>query len=277
MQKKLDITVIILTYNEQLHLGRCIKSVKKFVKQVIVIDSHSNDKTLEICKKYKVRIYKNKFINQAIQMNWALKNVNIQSKWIFRIDADEITDKFFFYKIKDIIINNRNISGIIIKRKIKFLNKLINYGLTSPHKTLRIWKNKKGKYQNISVDEQVEVKGKIVLCEAIIVDHNLNSFSWWLNKHRNYALREAESYFLYKKNFNNKRTHNQDYSKIRQIKKHKVYYRLPIFIRAIILFLYSYIFKLGFLSGVRGLIFYFFQTLWYRMLVDLIILKKIFK
>ena len=277
MQKKLDITVIILTYNEQLHLGRCIKSVKKFVKQVIVIDSHSNDKTLEICKKYKVRIYKNKFINQAIQMNWALKNVNIQSKWIFRIDADEITDKFFFYKIKDIIINNRNISGIIIKRKIKFLNKLINYGLTSPHKTLRIWKNKKGKYQNISVDEQVEVKGKIVLCEAIIVDHNLNSFSWWLNKHRNYALREAESYFLYKKNFNNKRIHNQDYSKIRQIKKHKVYYRLPIFIRAIILFLYSYIFKLGFLSGVRGLIFYFFQTLWYRMLVDLIILKKIFK
>jgi len=53
MQKKLDITVIILTYNEQLHLGRCIKSVKKFVKQVIVIDSHSNDKTLEICKNIK--------------------------------------------------------------------------------------------------------------------------------------------------------------------------------------------------------------------------------
>ena len=262
MQKKLDITVIILTYNEQLHLGRCIKSVKKFVKQVIVIDSYSNDKTLEICKKYKVRIYKNKFINQAKQMNWALKNVNIKSKWIFRIDADEITDKNFFYKIKDIIINKGNISGIIIKRKIIFLNKLINYGLTSPHKTLRIWKNKTGRYQNISVDEQVEVKGKTILSKAVIIDHNLNNFWWWLEKHKDYATREAESYLAFKKKNNNYKTSSNDVTKVKQNKKFKIYYKFPIFIRPVILFLYSFIYKLGFLSGVKGLVFYLFQTLW---------------
>ena len=96
------ISAIILTYNEEIHIERCIKSLKNFVKEIIIIDSNSNDKTIEICKKNHIRIYQNKFINQANQMNWALKNVNIKSKWIFRIDADEIVEKNFFNKIKGI-------------------------------------------------------------------------------------------------------------------------------------------------------------------------------
>ena len=270
------ISAIILTYNEEIHIDRCIKSLKNFVKEIIIIDSNSNDKTIEICKKNHIRIYQNKFINQSHQMNWALKNVNIKSKWIFRIDADEIVEKNFFNKIKGIIESKIDISGIIIERKIKFFNKIINYGLTSPHKTLRIWKNGSGKYQKINVDEQVTVIGKIAISKAIIIDHNLKNFSWWLKKHKNYASREAESYFIYKKKYNYKKITFNDTSKIKQNKKFRIYYKLPIFIRPILLFMYSYFVKFGFLSGVRGLIFYFFQTLWYRMLVDIFIFKKYF-
>ena len=270
------ISAIILTYNEEIHIDRCIKALKGFVKEIIVIDSNSNDNTIKICKHNKIRIYNNKFINQAKQMNWALKNVNIKSKWIFRIDADEIVEKNFFKKINGIIESKIDISGIIIERKIKFLNKIINYGLTSPHKTLRIWKNGTGKYQNINVDEQVAVIGKTVISKAIIIDHNLKNFSWWLKKHKDYAFREAESYFINKKKYNYKIITSNDTSKINQNKKFIIYYKLPIFIRPILLFIYSYFVRLGFLSGVRGLIFYFFQTLLYRMIVDIFIFKKYF-
>tara|TARA_B110000503_G_scaffold96495_1_gene145089 strand:- start:2068 stop:2886 length:819 start_codon:yes stop_codon:yes gene_type:complete len=269
--KKLDITAIILTYNEELHIGRCIKSIKNLVKEVIVVDSYSNDKTLSICKKLNIKVYKNKFINQAKQMNWALENINIKSKWIFRLDADEFLEKNSTIQIKKIIESEKNIKGIIIKRKIKFLNKVINYGLTSPHKTLRIWKTGEGKYQNIAVDEQVEIKGKKVYAKVIIIDHNLNGFKWWTDKHRDYAVREAQSYFDIKKK--NKHAVN-DVSKIQKLNKYKIYYKLPIFVRAFFLFIYSYVLKLGFLSGWQGLIFNLYQILWYRILVDIHILKK---
>ena len=267
--KKIDLSVIILTYNEALHIKRCINSVKKFVREVIVIDSHSTDNTLNICKKLKVRIYKNKFINQARQMNWALKNINIKSKWIFRLDADEFIEKDSLNKIRDIIKFNNTISGVIVERKVKFLNKIINYGLTSPHKTLRIWKTGKGKYPILEVDEQVKIKGRVFISDSIIVDNNLKSFKWWINKHMNYSQREAISYLKFK----NKKNLFVSKDAVNKRNKYKIYYNFPILIRPLILFIYAYLFKLGFLSGWQGLIYNLFQILWYRLLVDIKIIQ----
>ena len=266
--KSFKVTAIILTFNEELHIKRCLKSLRKITNDIIVIDSYSSDKTVKIAKKYKAKVFQNKFINQAKQMNWALKNTYLKNRWILRLDADEILASNFNSNIMETIENNKNISGIIVQRKIKFLNKIINYGLTSPHETLRIWKNKKGKYQNVSMDEQVIVNGEVILSKATIIDHNLNNILWWIFKHNKYAIRETESYFRDKKKFSNKMKISKDVTKLKQNKKYRIYYRFPIFIRAFLLFLYSYIFRLGFLTGVRGFIFYFLQTFCYRFLVD---------
>ena len=93
----IDITAIILTYNEERHIKRCILSIKKFVKKIIIVDSFSTDKTLEIAKKFKVKIYKHKFINQAKQINWVLKTKKFHTNWILRIDADELRSYFEDY------------------------------------------------------------------------------------------------------------------------------------------------------------------------------------
>lgn len=79
----LDISVIILTYNEEIHIRRCLENVKKFAKEVFIIDSYSTDKTLEIAKEYGAVILQNKWENNyAKQLNWGLKNAPIKSKWI---------------------------------------------------------------------------------------------------------------------------------------------------------------------------------------------------
>lgn len=277
MKKKIQfqntsITAIILTYNEEINIKNCINSIKNIVNEIIVIDSFSSDRTLAICKKFKnVKIFQRRFENQADQMNWALRNIKINSQWVFRIDADEYLEKISNKNLIKLLTEKKNYNGIILKRKIKFLRKVINYGLTSPHYTLRLWKVAKGFYPNITMDEQVNVKGKVFVSDLIIIDNNLKGIFEWFKKHINYAKREANQY-INGKNYVSKK---KDRSKLNKINKINLYYNLPILIRPILLFLYSYIFKKGFLSGYQGLIFYFFQNLIYRILVDIniIILK----
>ena len=269
-----DLTAIILTYNEEKHIKRCILSIRKFVKKIIIIDSYSNDKTIQIAKKYKAKIYKHKFVNQSKQINWGIKNIKFTTKWLLRIDADEI----FTNKLKDKLIvklndNRKNYNGITINRKIRFLNKDINFGGVSPHKTLRIWMNNKGYCEDAWMDEQMLVKGQIAHINEDLIDHNLNNLSWWINKHKLYAMREAKNYLLNKNNFN-KKSSSSDLSKINKYSKSKIYYNFPIYIRPFLLFIYNYFIKFGFLSSWQGLIFYSLQSFWFRLLVDFNIAKQ---
>ena len=86
---KLPISLIILTYNEEIHIGRLLENIAGFADEVFIVDSYSTDKTLEIAEKYGAKIIQHPFENQAQQFNWALDNLNIKNEWILRLDADE--------------------------------------------------------------------------------------------------------------------------------------------------------------------------------------------
>jgi len=76
------ITAIILTFNEEIHIERCINSLKGFVDGIYVIDSYSTDKTIEIAENLGAKVLQNKFVNQAVHFNWALENCPISTDWI---------------------------------------------------------------------------------------------------------------------------------------------------------------------------------------------------
>ena len=264
-----DITAIILTFNEEKHIERCILSIKEFVKKIVIIDSFSTDETLNIAKKYKAEILQNHFINQSKQINWAIKNVKFKTKWLLRVDADEyLTDKLKNKVIEKLNNDNSEISGITVNRKVRFLNKDINFGGVSPHKTLRIWQKDKGKCEEAWMDEQIITNGTVHHINENLIDSNLNDFSWWLKKHKRYAAREAINFLINKKNLDLIVEQPEDQSKINKYYKLKIYYKFPIFIRPFLLFIYNYFLRLGFLSSWQGLIFYFFQVLWFRFMVD---------
>ena len=136
----LDLTVIVLTYNEELHIRRCLENIKMFCNKIYVIDSFSTDKTVEICKDLGAVVLQNRWPgNQAEQFNWALDNINIKTEWILRLDADE-------YLLPELIdeLKNRlpkipeNISGVSLKRRHIFLGKWIKKG-TYPVIILRMF------------------------------------------------------------------------------------------------------------------------------------------
>ena len=89
--KPLDLTTIILTYNEELHIRRCLENVSPISKRVLVVDCFSKDATCEICKAFpNVEVVQHTWPgDQATQYNWAIDTIPIDTEWILRIDADE--------------------------------------------------------------------------------------------------------------------------------------------------------------------------------------------
>jgi glycosyltransferase involved in cell wall biosynthesis len=261
--KNKNITVVILTFNEEIHIERCIRSALGITDNIIVIDSYSTDDTLKILKKYKIKVHQNKFIHQAAQINYALKNIKIKTKWIFRLDADEIIEKKFIKDFdKNLNFVKSDISGLDVNKNLIFMGKAINFGGIYPQKVVRIWRNGEGKYIDTWMDEHVVLKNKKSFINVFIADHNLNNFSWWVKKHKQYARREAIDYLIHK---NQK---NYYYKKSK-----KIYYQFPMLIRPVMYFFYRYFFKFGFLNSWQGLIFDLFQGFYYRFCVDICIGK----
>ena len=87
----LDLTAIILTYNEEIHIRRCLENVCPIAKKVFVVDSPSTDSTVAICHEFdNVEVVVHKYPgNQAEQFNWAIDNLDIDTEWVLRLDADE--------------------------------------------------------------------------------------------------------------------------------------------------------------------------------------------
>jgi len=247
---------------------------QKISKNIVIIDSYSTDKTLEICEQFEVKIYQNKFINQANQLNWGLENIKFNSEWILRLDADEYFTKELIDEIHQKINNlDQDISGIFFKRRVYFMNKWIRYGGYYPTLILRAWRNKKAICEERWMDEHMKIiEGRTITFKNDFIDDNKKNLHWWISKHNNYATREAIEQLNSKYKFleyelvepNLLGTHEER----KRWLKDKVYNVLPLGIKPFLYFIYRYFFRLGFLDGFRGFIFHVLQGFWYRFLID---------
>ena len=274
----MNITALIITKNEEIHIERCINNIKKLVSDVLIIDSFSNDNTIEIAKKLNIKFIQNKFINHAKQFNFGLSQLSQDTDWVLKIDADEILTSSLIAEIKNKLPKlDKNINGIYIKRHLVFQDTLIKYGRLSPVRLLRLFRFQKGKCDNRWVDEKIKVEGKTVQFKEYIIDQNLKSLSEWIRKHDRYSSAEALNYLLIKYNslFNDIEQSQLNFETLSvvSLKSRNLYAKLPLIIRAFVIFSYRYFFCLGFLHGKAGLIYFFLQSLWYRILVDAKILE----
>ncbi len=271
----LDLTVVILTKDEELHIKRCLDNINDIAKEIFIIDSFSTDKTLEIASKYsKVKILQNKWVNNyAYQFNWGLDNAPITGKWILRLDADEyLLPELIAELTRKLPEMSDDVSGCVINRRHIFMDKWMKGGIY-PVKLLRIFRNGKGRCEQRLMDEHIQLsEGKTVDLENDFCDHNLNNLSWFCHKHVNYAVREAADLLDIELGItgaaetdNNKEISEQAISKRK--KKHS-YARKPLFWRSTAYFLYRYFLKGGWRDGKEGFIFTFIQGWWYRTLVD---------
>jgi len=269
----LQLTVIILTLNEDKHLLRCLRSLNSIADSIIVVDSFSTDNTIQIAKDCGATVMSHEFINQAQQFNWALKQLDNQTEWVLRIDADEyLTPALNLAILNKLSKVKSNINGIYFNRRMSFQGKLIKYGGVFPVPVLRLFRYGYGECENRWMDEHIKVTGDTEYLRDEIIDDNLNNLTWWTNKHNNYASRQAVDLLNLEYNFNDlnsiasinlgKKTEKKRWF------KEVIYARMPRGFRAVFYFLYRYIVRLGFLDGREGANFHFLQGFWYRYLVD---------
>lgn len=268
-----DISVIILTFNEEKHIKRCIESLLLFTDKIFIIDSGSTDKTVEIAESLGAKVVQNTWVNYAIQFNFGIQNNPFNTKWLMRMDADEYVLPELAKEINQKLENiTPEIAGMYIKRRVIFMDKWIRRGAYYPIWLLRIWRNGQGACEESWMDEHITLTtGKTIQLENDLVDHNLNNLTWWTQKHNLYAIREVIDLLNIKYNFRNFESVEPNFfgSQEQRTRFLKVKYAsIPLFIRPIIYFLYRYIFRLGFLDGKQGFIWHFLQGFWYRFLVD---------
>lgn len=270
----LDVSVIILTYNEEIHIKRCLDNISSLVKEVFIIDSFSTDRTLEIARGYaNVTILQNKWVNYATQFNWGLNNAPIKTKWVLRLDADEyLTEELKCELHERLPYLDDNYTGIILPLRRVFLGREIKRGV-GRIKLMRIFQYGKAKSEVRMMDEHIQLlEGEAIEFQYGFADDNLNNLSWWTQKHVGYAIREAVDlldmeYDLTGSAVADKDKNMNDQAKAKRMAKHK-YARQPLFWRSFAYFCYRYFLKLGFLEGKEGFLWHFLQGWWYRTLVD---------
>jgi len=274
IQPQLDITVVILTYNEARHIERCINSIKHIANDILVVDSYSTDYTTNIAKSLGARVLQNKFISHSNQFQWGIDNGTIETEWIMRLDADEIIESDLIAEIrKQLPFLPDNIVGVNFDRKHIFMGRWVKHGGRYPIRLLRLWRRGKGRVEDRWMDEHIVVwGGETVTMKGGFSDANENDLTFFTDKHNKYASREAIDVLINK--YSNKeasiKNNIEKLSKKNATKrwfKEHFYNKLPFWVGPFLYFIYRYFMQLGFLDGRSGLIYHFLQGFWYRFLV----------
>jgi glycosyltransferase involved in cell wall biosynthesis len=265
------LTVFILTFNEARHIERAIASVKAVATRVVVVDSGSTDDTRDLAAAAGADVFQNAWSNHSRQINWTLANTGINTDWTFRLDADEVVLPELAAKLAQLEALPAAFAGFSVNRQINFMGRWLRHGGLYPIRTLRLFRTGRGACEDRWMDEHILVDGPVGHIDADIADINLRNIGWWTDKHNDYATREAMEELVGGSALARQidsAAAMEPRARVRRWMKLRVYRALPFGLRAMMLFLYRYILRLGFLDGWQGLSFHVLQAGWYRFLVD---------
>ena len=219
------LSVIIITKNEEENIRDCLESVK-WADEIIIVDSFSNDKTVEIAKEYTDKIFHKEWMGYGRQKNLALEKAT--GEWILNIDADERVTKELAQEIKE-AIQRKEYNGYYIPNKAYFLGKWMRHSGWYPDYHLRLFKKGRGRFNERVVHEAVQVEGKKDYLKGSIEHFTAKSIGEYLRRLDKYAkltIEEREG----------------------RAGWHQIFFHPPF------TFFKMYIIKRGFLDGIHGLV-----------------------
>lgn len=269
-----DLTVIILTKNEEDNLKKCIASVKTIAKRIVVVDSFSEDHTVSLARKLGADVYENVWVDYATQFNWALDNTELNTTWALRLDADEELLPELIEELEQLLPRlDEGITGVELRRRMYFMGKWIRHGGIYPTMMLRLFRVGHCRCEQTIMDEHMYViDGRVIQSKNDFIDYNTKPLEWWIGKHNWYSDREVVDYKDKERQLETGETLKPRFfgsqPERKRWLKYMMYYKTPLMRRAHWYFIYRYYIRLGFLDGKEGLAYHFLQGYWYRFLVD---------
>jgi len=223
------LSVLLPTFNEETTVVDCLESIK-WADEILVADSYSTDRTLDIAKQYGAHIIQHEYINSARQKNWAIPQC--QNEWVLQIDADERLDTKLQDEIRTILNSPvPGVDGYRINFKHHVLGKWVRTAGLYPEYHLRLFRRDVGLFQDREVDAHVIVPGQVVMLKGHILHFGVESVSQRLRAVDRYTRYEADE----------------------REKQRRHFSWFNILTRPLAAFGYTFIYRRGFLDGTRGL------------------------
>ena len=256
---RVTVSVVIITCNEEANIGRTLESVMPLVRdgkgEIIIVDSGSTDRTVEIAQSFGAKVFVEAWKGYAAQKNSAIEKAT--GDWILSLDADEEVDTGLAEEIGFLILGNprhlvsggvpvyqkgavaSTVHGFWIRRKNHFLGRWIKHGGFWPDPKLRLFRRGEASFEERAVHETVQVKGTIRrLTTGALVHHSYPTLCDYIDHMNRYSSLGAE------------------------MARGRGFSFANIVVRPVATFVYNYFFRLGFLDGREGLLLHLYHAVY---------------
>ncbi|MFZ0200975.1 MAG: glycosyltransferase family 2 protein [Candidatus Sulfotelmatobacter sp.] len=257
----MTLSVVIITYNEEANLGRTLESVaprlysegRRNGDELIVVDSGSTDRTVEIAKSFRAKVFVEEWKGYAAQKNSAIERAT--GSWILSLDADEAVSPELLKEIENVLLEQgspylRNspdspltVDAFSMPRQNLFLQKRIRHGGFWPDRKVRLFRKGKGRFAARPVHESIRVTGRVAELNAPLIHHSYPTLSDYIEHMNRYSSLGAEMVVA------------ETNGKVR-------FSVVNIVLRPLATFIYNYFFRLGFLDGREGLLLHLYHAVY---------------
>lgn len=227
------LSVVIITFNEEANIRRCLESVKNVADEIVVVDSYSTDATQQICQEYQVKFIQQKFLGYVEQKNFA--NTQASYDWILSLDADEALSETLQKEILQLKQQKITADAYSMPRLTNYLGKWIRHTDWYPDRKIRLFNRKSACWKGNNIHEAVEVQlpqASIVKLKGDILHYSYYSIEQHIAQLNHFTTIMAETF-------------------VKNGKKAPLY---KLFVNPVWKFFYSYFFRLGFLDGYHGFV-----------------------
>jgi len=261
---KLPITVLIAARNEEKNIGRCLNSLSRAAR-VILVDSHSQDRTERIARDWGAEVFQFYYRGgYPKKRQWALDSIPFHTSWVFLLDADEAVPDALWAEIKNVLHQSGGPEAWLITKGFHFMGRRFRHGGFS-HKAVLLFRHGKGRFEEIveedpsgldmEVHERLLVEGKIGRLKTSLIHEDFKGLEAYISRHNQYSSWEAKlrQKLLNGRDRNGSALHPRlfgDHQERRRFLK-MIAIRVPF--EPQLWFLYHYVFRLGFLEGKAGL------------------------
>jgi glycosyltransferase involved in cell wall biosynthesis len=223
------LSVIITTFNEEVNIADCIESVA-WADEILVVDSFSTDRTVEVAKRYPVRLLQREYYGSAAQKNWAIDRV--EHGWVLIVDADERVTVPLAAEILVLLTRSPQVDGYYIRRENVFIDRVMRHSGWSTDKVIRLFRRDKGRYPNRRVHADLAIEGPTPELDHPFLHYTFRSFGQYFDKFLNYA----------------------EWGAAQAFREGRTVGVLEIAGRPFWRFFRTYFLQLGFLDGLHGLV-----------------------
>lgn len=245
------ITALVPTFNEEHNIGECL-SCLTWADEIIVVDSFSTDRTVEIANGFTDAVYQHEYVNSATQKNWAMDNLPIKGDWTIIVDADERIVPELAAEIQEALATNRaDYAGYFINRRNYFCGKWIRGCGWYPSYNLRLFRTGRGHYEDREVDADLCVEGKVGYLGRDMLHFTYPTISDFIKKIDRYTRWEAAE----------RSKIQPEHQGVDDMRGQSVGWRLkrwvkrtcPAGLKPLVVYLYMYLWERGFTDGRHGL------------------------